>query len=156
MAIVSSDGVASCTFTIDVNYTDFTITSSNRTKIGFTGAEGENLVIPATFQDTDGTWYKVISIGKNAFKGCTGLTGELVIPDSVTSIDHSVFLRCSSLTDIVIPDSVTSIGQMAFYMCSGLTNVYYTGTEEQWAAITIGTYNEKLTNATITYNYTAN
>ncbi len=72
---------------------------------------------------------------------------------NVISIDSSAFYECKLLTGVVIPDSVTSIGNYAFYNCSSLTDVYYTGTEEEWAAITIGSSNTPLTNATIHYNY---
>ncbi|HAJ41023.1 MAG TPA: hypothetical protein DCM22_10885, partial [Lachnospiraceae bacterium] len=34
--------------------------------------------------------------------------------------------------------SVTSIGDLAFWFCSGLKDVYYTGTQEQWNAISFG------------------
>ncbi len=46
-----------------------------------------------------------------------------VIPNSVTSIGNSAFLRCKSLTSVTIPNSVTSIGQNAFSYCTGLTSV---------------------------------
>jgi hypothetical protein len=54
---------------------------------------------------------------------------------------------------VVIGDNVASIGSSAFYNCSSLTDVYYTGTEEEWAAITVESGNNRLTNATIHYNY---
>jgi len=53
----------------------------------------------------------------------------------------------------VIGDSVTSIGDGAFFGCSTLKDVYYTGSEEEWEEISIGSNYNKLTNATIHYNY---
>jgi hypothetical protein len=85
------------------------------------------------------------------FYGCSGLT-SITIPDSVTSIGQYAFYKCVGLTSITIPDSVTSIGDYAFDGCIGLTDVYYTGTEEEWAAITIGEDNYHLTDSTIHYN----
>ena len=49
--------------------------------------------------------------------------GDLVIPDSVTSIGDYAFVGCTGLTSITIPNSVTSIGDDAFYGCSRLTNI---------------------------------
>ena len=92
------------------------------------------------------------SIGEGAFWYCESLT-SITIPGSVTSIGFGAFYRCTSLTSITIPNSVTSIDRSAFYDCTSLTTVYYDGTEEQWAAIEIGGYNDRLTNATIVYNY---
>jgi hypothetical protein len=54
---------------------------------------------------------------------------------------------------VVIGDNVASIYDRAFLGCDSLTDVYYTGTEEQWAEITIDSDNYSLTNATIHYNY---
>ncbi len=98
----------------------FTVTSENRSQIGYTGEDGEDLVIPAVFQEDD-TWYRVTSIGDSAFDNCTGLT-SVVIPDSVTSIGYDAFSGCFSLISVVIPDSVTSIGTRAFLRCSGLSS----------------------------------
>ena len=94
----------------------------------------------------------VTSIGSYAFCGCTGLT-SIVIPDSVTSIGVCAFESCTGLTSIVIPDSVTSIGVNAFGSCTGLTDVYYTGTEAEWAKISIDSGSWYLINATKHYNY---
>ena len=71
------------------------------------------------------------------FSGCSGLT-SIEIPASVTSIGDYAFYKCSGLTSIVIPSSVTSIGNEAFEDCIGLKDVYYTGTQEQWNAISFG------------------
>ena len=48
---------------------------------------------------------------------------DLVIPNSVTSIESYAFYECSGLTSVTIPNSVTSIGREAFKYCSGLTSV---------------------------------
>lgn len=64
----------------------------------------------------------VTSIGHSAFYNCTSLT-SVNIPDSVTSIGGSAFSHCTSLTSVTIPASVTSIGGEAFSDCSSLTSV---------------------------------
>ena len=64
----------------------------------------------------------VTTIGKWAFRECTGLT-SVTIPNSVTTIGNLAFDECTGLTSVTIPNSVTSICGGAFYDCSGLTSV---------------------------------
>ena len=64
----------------------------------------------------------VTSIGSYAFNGCSGFTGTLTIPNSLTEIDQGAFINCSGFTGtLTIPNSVTKIDQRAFYNCSGFT-----------------------------------
>ena len=62
--------------------------------------------------------------------------GELVIPDSVTTIPECAF-RCQAITSVVIPDSVTTIGTDAFRDCTSLTSVTF---GENSKLTTIGDY----------------
>lgn len=83
------------------------------------GSSG-NTEIPSTLKTvkiTGGT-----NIGNNAFNTCKALT-NVVIPDTVTSIDYKAFYNCIGLKSIEIPDSVKIIGSEAFYGCEGLTSI---------------------------------
>ena len=62
----------------------------------------------------------VTEIGDYAFYNCTGFTGDLTIPNSVKTIGESAFYYCTGFTgDLTISNSVTTIGESAFYKCSG-------------------------------------
>jgi len=57
----------------------------------------------------------VTSIGKYAFRGCTGLT-ELTLPDGVTSIGESAFRDCSDLSKITSLAEIPPVcGSEVFY-----------------------------------------
>ena len=95
----------------------------------------------------------VTSIDYSAFSSCYALT-HITLPDSMTAIDAWTF-SYSSLTSIDIPSSITAIGDYAFDSCYELTDVYYGGTEAQWQNISIGEFNEPLTQANIHYGAAA-
>ena len=59
---------------------------------------------------------------------------DLVIPESVTSINDYAFMGCSGLASVVIPNSVTSIKSGAFNECNGLKAVYISDLEA-WSGI---------------------
>ena len=92
-----------------------------------------DLVIPGSVT-YGGTEYTVTTIGKDAFRDCTGLT-SVTIPASVTTIGDGGFSYCSGLTSVTIPSSVEAIGGDAFYGCTGLTSVTIPSSVE-----TIGEY----------------
>ena len=64
----------------------------------------------------------VTSISDYAFADCQGLT-SVTIPNGVTSIGRCTFYDCLNLTHITIPDSLTEIEQLAFIGCSGLISI---------------------------------
>ena len=64
----------------------------------------------------------VTSISHSAFEWCKSLT-SITIPESVTSIGNLAFKDCRNLTSITIPENVTSIGYEAFFNCESLTSI---------------------------------
>ncbi len=74
-----------------------------------------------------------------------------IIPDGVTTICG--FGGSNNLTSITIPKSVTTIGNSAFRSCYSLTDVYYSSTEDDWNKISIGSDNDRVTNATIHFKF---
>lgn len=93
----------------------------------------------------------VTTLGEQAFYGCSSLK-QVVIPESVTTLDKRVFEECSNLEAVLIPKSITTISWGVFDECTDLVEVYYTGTEEEWASVTIENYNDCLKTAKIHYN----
>ena len=85
------------------------------------GKYSGEVVIPESVE-YKGISHSVTSIGKYAFRDCSGLT-SVTIPNSVTSIGDGAFSGCSGLTSVTIGNSVTSIGYSAFLDCSALTSV---------------------------------
>lgn len=65
---------------------------------------------------------ELISIGYNAFNGCSSLL-SLDIPNGVVTIDDYAFNGCANLTSITIPESVESIGLGAFFNTRKLKNI---------------------------------
>lgn len=63
---------------------------------------------------------RVVSI--DSFKDCTSLT-EVVIPDSVATINDGAFFGCSKLSSVTLSKNITYLGLAAFHGCSSLTTI---------------------------------
>ncbi len=151
-AVANEDGVT--IYYIKTNSTEVAVSycGSNFNSVSneYTG----NVVIPESVT-YDGTTYSVTSINSSAFAYIEDMT-SITIPASVMSIGKAAFQGCSGLTSIVvdngnpyydsrnncnaiietssntliagckntiIPNSVTSIGEWAFSGCYGLTSI---------------------------------
>jgi len=79
------------------------------------------VTVPATVE-IDGITYKVTTIAKSAFSGCSKLK-TITIGKNVTTIGDKAFYNCKALTKITIPSKVTKIGKAAFYGCKKLKNI---------------------------------
>ena len=90
----------------------------------------------------------VTSVGESAFCQCYSLT-EIELPSSLTQISPKLFDGASQLTTVHIPDSIKSIGSDAFSW-TNLKNIYYSGSEEQWAAVDKG--DNDFSNVAVYYN----
>lgn len=85
-----------------------------------TVATGE-LIIPESVR-YDGQSYAVTVIGNEAFANCSGLTGDLVIPKSIVTIEQSAFLQCEGFDGtLTIGEAVNYIGDWAFRGCSQIS-----------------------------------
>ncbi len=76
----------------------------------------ENLKIPPV------TKYETVSDGIQLNSG--DYSGDILIPNFVTSIEDFAFYECDLLNSINIPDSVRNIGLWAFGLCRILEEIY--------------------------------
>ena len=98
---------------------NYTLNGNAATVTGYVNGTG-TLAIPETVT-YEGNDYPVTAIGNNAFQWA-GFTGDLVIPNSVTTIGYSAFYESTSFDGtLTIGNSVTTINGEAFRGCTGFT-----------------------------------
>jgi len=68
----------------------------------------------------------VLSEGTEILNGtfmmCTALK-EILLPNTLKTIEYGAFANCTALTEIIIPASVTSIGGNAFSSCTNISSI---------------------------------
>ena len=73
----------------------------------------------------------VTKIGYKAFKDCHGMTGTLIIPDSVTEIEEYAFENCYNIDSITIGSGLKDIGgyshSIPFIGMSGVKTITFKG-----------------------------
>ena len=70
----------------------------------------------------------IVAIEKEAFMNADGLNGRIYFPQSLKVISDRAFYGCQSLQgDLVIPDSVETIGDEAFSYCVEIGSAVYGG-----------------------------
>jgi hypothetical protein len=101
--------------------------------------------------ETDGDFeYTVLEGGSVSVTEYTGSATDVTITDTingktVTQIGEKAFFENTTLEYLVMPDTVTAIGDGAFEGCTALATVEYSGSSDDWAAISFGENNEALT-----------
>jgi hypothetical protein len=107
-------------------YFEVTDAANRKAKIthlqyGASEATTADLVIPETVTGCDDNIYTVTAIDDNAFNGCSGYTGGLVIPNTVETIGSLAFAYGGFTGQLKLPKNLTTIGELAFLDCNGFT-----------------------------------
>ena len=79
-----------------------------------------------------------VYIGKYLIKVYSDISGRFEIKDGTIGIAAEAFAACQNIREIIIPDSVQWIGDRAFIDTTYVKTLAYTGSEEQWEAISFG------------------
>ena len=88
---------------------------------------------------------KITSIGDAAFYGEYENLKTVRLPDTLERIGDHAFEGCLKLEKIDLPEAITEIGKDAFKDCDALRRATFAGDAEAFAALTIGSGNEALT-----------
>lgn len=63
------------------------------------------------------------NIGYECFIGCSGISNDIVFPDSLTTLNDRCFSECTSIPTVTINEGITVVPTECFYSCTSLTMV---------------------------------
>lgn len=106
----------------ELSYSKAEVTYQNTSSTNYSNLSGV-IEIPEEVL-WEGHQYTVTSIGKEAFRCATNLTG-VEIPYTITAISTSAFYGCKSISSITIPEAISLIGENAFGDCTSLTSLTF-------------------------------
>ena len=125
---ISAIGAIAQDFTFTYGDFNFTINDDNKT-VSLTGhVDGFSATGPISIPSMayyDGVGYDVTIIGQQAFYYCEGLTGQLVIPNTVKEIKPMAFFRCTGFTGLTLSNALTDLDNDVFNYCgfTGTINI---------------------------------
>lgn len=113
--VIVTNGSVEIHHTYEEDNTDYEITleTTNSCEIGYGYKAKNGRISLLGGSDTENAVFQVFP---------TYIT-ELIISDSVTSIESGAFSNCTHLQSLIIPDSITSIGDGAFVGCYDLQSL---------------------------------
>ena len=104
------------------------------------------VVIPSSYEGKP-----VTLIEDYAFEDCVNIT-EVIIPNSILSIDYDAFSGCSKLMRVVISSSVTRIGSNAFDRCVSLLSIEVDPSNERYSSLDGVLFNKDMTHLVLCPN----
>ncbi len=73
------------------------------------------------------------------------------VPSGIKAIRTHAFLNSANIKSVSFPKSIETIEASAFSGCTAITDVSYAGSEEEWKKVTIGSDNNAITGAKISF-----
>ena len=121
---VTAETVTIGDFVYDIKYEQASVTglsSSGLTKYK-NGSTVTDMTVPSSITSGSKT-YKVFSIARAAFKGCTKI-GTVTLQYNMQRINDSAFDGCSNMTTLYLPGTMNGFYGCPFTGCSKLSRIY--------------------------------
>ena len=81
----------------------------------FSGTNIVSIVVPK----------EVAVLGERAFEKCDKLVSVNLSNSSLTAVDNSAFINCTSLKSVTLPETIVKIDERAFQGCSSLSEINF-------------------------------